>query len=438
MEGTEPLHDTVLIAGAGIGGLTAALSLHQAGLRALVVDSAAELRPIGVGINLLPHAVRELTELGLGEELAAIGIPTAEFVHFDRFGNRIWGEPRGRALGYRWPQYSVHRGELQMLLLDTVRARLGDDAVLTGLAFEDFTDLEDSGGVQVRLRRRGSGETVVLTAGALVGADGINSTVRARLHPGESAPLWNGVLMWRGVAETEPLLDGRTQAVLGSNTLAKFVAYPISKRLEDQGRALLNWVAEVRLPDGTRTETADWNRRSDTDAVLPHFADWRFDWLDVPTLIRESSEILEYPMVDRDPLPFWGRGRVNLLGDAAHPMYPIGSNGGSQAIIDARILAYELATADDLSKGLAGYEAARRETTNAIVLACRDMPADRVLHTVAERAPNGFERIEDILSADELATISSSYLQTTGIDVERLNSRPSWSTRSTTTPENHP
>jgi 2-polyprenyl-6-methoxyphenol hydroxylase-like FAD-dependent oxidoreductase len=432
----------VLIAGAGIGGLTAALSLHQAGLRALVVDSAARLRPIGVGINLLPHAVRELTELGLGEELAAIGIPTGEFVHFDRFGNRIWGEPRGLGLGYRWPQYSVHRGELQALLLDTVRARLGPDTVRAGLALEDFTDPDPdhepgAGGVQVRLRRRENGETVVMTAGALVGADGINSTVRARLHPGEGAPLWNGVRMWRGVADGEPFLDGRTQMVAGSNTLAKFVAYPISKRLDDQGRALLNWVAEVRIPAESRTETADWNRQGRLEDVLPHFADWRFGWLDVPKLITDSTEILEYPMVDRDPLPFWGRGRVNLLGDAAHPMYPIGSNGGSQAIIDARVLAYHLATADDLAKALARYEAARRETTNAIVLACRDMPADRVLHTVAERAPHGFGRIEDVLSADELATIGGSYLQTTGIDTERLNTRPSWSFPPTMTPEHH-
>jgi 2-polyprenyl-6-methoxyphenol hydroxylase-like FAD-dependent oxidoreductase len=429
----------VLIAGAGIGGLTAALSLHQAGLSALVVDAAERLRPIGVGINLLPHAVRELTELGLGEELAAIGIPTAKFLHFDRFGNRIWGEPRGLALGYRWPQYSVHRGELQTLLLDNVRARLGEDAVRPGLAVEDFTD---SGGVQVRLRRREDGEPVVITAGALVGADGINSAVRARLHPGEGAPLCNGVRMWRGVAETAPFLDGRTQVVAGRNTVAKFVAYPISKRLDEQGRALVNWVAEVRVPDDARTETADWNRLGRLDDVLPHFADWRFGWLDVPALITESPEILEYPMVDRDPLRFWGRGRVNLLGDAAHPMYPIGSNGGSQAIIDARVLAYELARADDLATGLAGYEAARRETTNAIVLACRDMPADRVLHTVAERAPHGFDRIEDVLSADELAAIDGSYLQTTGIDAERLNARPSWSalstTTSATTPESNP
>jgi 2-polyprenyl-6-methoxyphenol hydroxylase-like FAD-dependent oxidoreductase len=287
--------------------------------------------------------------------------------------------------------------------------------------------------VRVRLRRRDNGETVFITAGALVGADGINSAVRARLHPGEGAPLWNGVRMWRGVAETAPFLDGRTQVVAGSNTDAKFVAYPISQRLDAQGWALVNWVAEVRVSGDARTETADWNRHGRLDDVLPHFADWRFGWLDVPALITESAEILEYPMVDRDPLPWWGRGRVNLLGDAAHPMYPIGSNGGSQAIIDARVLAYELARADDLGEGLARYEAARRETTNAIVLACRDMPADRVLHTVAERAPHGFDRIEDVLSDDELATIDGSYLKTTGIDAQRLNARPSWSALSTTT-----
>jgi 2-polyprenyl-6-methoxyphenol hydroxylase-like FAD-dependent oxidoreductase len=428
-----------LIAGAGIGGLTAALSLHAAGIDPLVVDSASQLRPLGVGINLLPHAVRELTELGLGEELAGSGIPTAEMAHFDAHGNRIWSEPRGLALGYEWPQFSIHRGELQMILLNAVRDRLGDGAVRTGTAVEDFA--EEVSGVQVRLRDRATGGVSTERADVLVGADGLHSVVRAVLHPGEAPPRWNGIVMWRGITEGKPFLSGRTLAVAGSNAALKFVAYPISRRSEERGRALINWVAEAAVPDdqphpdapssGSRarradSKRADWNRAGTLEDVLPFFADWTFGWLDVPDLLIRSPEILEYPMVDRDPLLSWGDGRVTLLGDAAHPMYPIGSNGGSQAIVDARVLAYELACARTPADALAAYEAARRETVNEIVLAARDMPADRVLHTVSIRAPEGFERIEDVLAAHELSAIAGAYRRTTLQDVAALNSRASY------------
>lgn len=414
----------VLIVGAGIGGLTTALSLHEAGVEALVVDSANRLLPLGVGINLLPHAVRELTELGFAEELAETGIPTGEMVHFDRHGGRIWAEPRGRALGYHWPQYSIHRGELQMMLLDAVRARLGEDAVRTGTVFEGFE--QDGTQVRARLLDRASGTAETVAADALVGADGLHSAVRAQLYPDEPAPLWNGIRLWRGITEADPVLTGRTMVVMGSNATSKIVVYPISMRTERRGRALLNWAAEVRLADDRLDWDPDWNKAGRLEDVLPYFADWKYDWLDFPALMSEAAEILEYPMVDRDPVDRWTFGRVTLLGDAAHPMYPIGSNGGSQAILDARVLAHELAASGDAAEGLLAYDKARREPVNAIVRACRDMPADRVLHTVSQRAPQGFTSIEDVLSPDELNTISGAYRQTSFSDVEALNSRPSY------------
>ena len=425
----------VIVAGAGIGGLTTALSLDAAGIGALVIDSAVSLRPLGVGINLMPHAVRELTELGLGDELAATGIPTAEMVHFDRHGNRIWGFASGLNIGYHWPQYSIHRGELQMILLAAVRARLGPEAVRTGTSFASFAD--SPSGVDVRLRDRLTGNGSVLRADVLVGADGLYSGVRAQLHPDEPPPRWGGIMMWRGMTEGAPFLTGRTVAVAGTNAELKFVAYPISRRAEARGKALLNWVAEVMLPadrvSATEADTADWNRRGRAQDVLPWFADWKFGWLDVPALITGAPQILEYPMVDRDPLPFWGQGvpwghgRVTLLGDAAHPMYPIGANGGSQAVIDARVLAYSLARAATPADGLAAYEMARREAVNTIVLACRDMPADRMLHKVSVRAPDGFDRIEDVLSVAELAAFDDAYRSTTLQDVAALNGRASLS-----------
>jgi 2-polyprenyl-6-methoxyphenol hydroxylase-like FAD-dependent oxidoreductase len=412
----------VLIVGAGIGGLTAALSLHHAGIRCALVDRVNELAPLGVGINLQPHAVRELTELGLGDDLEAIGVATAELIHYDRHGNRIWGEPRGLAAGYRWPQYSVHRGELQMLLLRAVRERLGPDAVTTGTVLEGLQEDESADVVVATLRDRATGEVRREPANVVIGADGLYSAVRAHLHPTEGPPVRSGIRMWRGTARRAPFLTGRSMIMAGCNSVAKFVAYPISPTVD--GAVTVNWVAEVSSPEDARP--ADWNAAGRLDEVLPHYADWDFRWLDVPGLIRASERILEYPMVDRDPLDRWSSSRITLLGDAAHPMYPIGSNGGSQAVVDARVLAYHLASAPDAPTALARYEADRREPTAAIVLANRALGPERILRTVAERAPDGFARVEDVLSAPELEEIGAAYRRTTSSEVAALNSRPSW------------
>jgi 2-polyprenyl-6-methoxyphenol hydroxylase-like FAD-dependent oxidoreductase len=413
----------VLVAGGGIGGLATALSLHDAGLEVEVVESARSIDAIGAGINLLPHAVRELTELGLGGVLEATGVATSELVYHDRFGTRIWREPRGRAVGYRWPQYSIHRGALQGLLLHAMLERLGPDAVRCGTALERFEQSAD--GVHVELRERRTERLRTAAADVLIGADGIDSAVRAQLHPGDGAPRWSGIGMWRGVSEAEPFLTGRTMIMAGSNRRAKFVAYPIGGR---DDRALVNWVAEIRLAPGDRPlDTHDWRRTADPARLRADFGDWSFDWLDVPALIAAAPAIFEYPMIDRDPLPRWGSGRVSLLGDAAHPMYPIGSNGASQAIIDARVLAHELARHADPVHALAAYEHLRRPPTSAIVHANRRHGPEQVMTIVEQRAPGGFARIDDVLGPDELSAIVGRYNRTAGFDVDELNARASWS-----------
>jgi len=377
-----------LIAGAGIGGLTAALCLHQAGIHVEVVEASRFFEPLGVGINLLPHAVTELTRLGLGPDLAAIGRPVAEMAHFDRHGNAIWRQRRDG-------QYSLHRGELHMLLLRTVRHRLGPEALRFGAAIQDFT-VDASGATAV------CGDQVTLRADALIGADGLHSTVRRRLHPAEGPPVPSGITMWRGISPSGPFLTGGTVAIYGCNTATKLVVYPISP--SGTGSVRLNWVAEARCPAPSGRSAADIRA-----ALFSQFADWSVPGLDLPRLFTAAPEILQLPMTDRDPLSRWGHGPVTLLGDAAHPMYPVGSNGASQAIVDARALTTALMTAPSPEAALREYERQRLPVTNAIVAACRAMPADAILTLVATRAPEGFDDIAGVLAPAELAAITAAY-----------------------------
>ena len=413
---------TVLIVGAGIAGLTAALSLHQAGVDARIFESVERIEPLGVGINTLPHAVRELTELGLQDRLAETAIPTAALAYFSKHGRPIWQEPRGLAAGYHWPQFSIHRGALQMLLLAAVRERLGADSVATGWHLSHW---EETGtGVRAHfVDRRGGAARGQADGTLLIAADGIHSAVRARLYPDEGPPIWNGAILWRGVSEWQPpMLGGRTMIMAG-HEFQKFVCYPISRPALERGQATLNWIAERKFPPDHAWRREDWNRPGRLEDFLPWFESWRFDWLDVPALIRAAPGCYEYPMVDRDPLPRWTFGPVTLLGDAAHPMYPIGSNGASQAIIDARVLAREIAAHGPTPAALAAYEAERRPATARIVLANRQNGPEQVMQLVEQRAPDGFARIEDVLTAEELAETAGNYKRIAGFDIEALNAR---------------
>ncbi len=406
----------VLIIGGGIGGLTTALALHAAGIDCEVFESAEEVKPLGVGINVQPHAVRELIELGLGPRLAATGIATQEVRYANRFGQTIWSEPRGLAAGYRWPQYSIHRGRLQVLLWETAVERLGA-AIHRGKRLVDFS--QDADGVTLRFADGGTARGAVLIA-----ADGIHSIVRQHFYPDEGPPRWEGCLLWRGTTLAPPYLSGASM-VLAGNRDRKFICYPIAR--EPDGQVLTNWIAEERYAPGTAWAREDWNRRGQAADILPMFGDWHFPWLDVPGLIQGAPAIYEFPMVDRDPLPRWTQGRVTLLGDAAHPMHPIGSNGASQSILDARWLARQLVQQPTLDAGLAAYEAARRPATAAVVEANRGDGPDRVLDMVHARAPSGFTDLDTVIPPEELVAVAAGYKHIAGLDPAALNGRESWS-----------
>jgi len=421
----------VAIIGGGIGGMALALALHDAGLADIAVyESALAVKELGVGINVMPHAVRELAELGLLDDLAAVGIPTAEFVLYSKHGQRIWGEPRGQAAGYRWPQVSIHRGELLGILHRAVLARLGPARLRTGHHLARLGQAGDR--VRAEFVDRASGAAVGRAeADLLVACDGIHSVVRQTLYPDEGPPQWNGVTMWRAVTEGEPFLSGRTMIRAGDFGRS-VVVYPISRRHEERGHALNNWVTLVKTADGRPMPAQDWVHTARIEDALAPFAAFGFPFLDVPALIRGAAAVYQYPMVDRDPLPTWDFGRVTLLGDAAHPMYPVGGNGASQAILDARVLARELALQPSIAAAVAAYDAVRRPATAAVVLANREGGPERPLALVEERAPDGFANLDDVVSREELEEIARAYKRTAGFDPETLNNRPSLSVRTAT------
>jgi 2-polyprenyl-6-methoxyphenol hydroxylase-like FAD-dependent oxidoreductase len=403
----------VIIVGGGIGGFTLALCLHRVGIACRVYEAAPELRPLGVGINVLPHASRELGMLGLEAALTGVSVQTREAAFFNRFGQLIYREPLGRDAGYADPQYSIHRGALIDALAGAARERLGAASVQTGWRCVGVD--QDAGSATAHFADTASGAArPSQRADVIVACDGLHSVVRKTLHPQEGPPLYSGVNMWRGVTDWTPILTGASMIRAGWLATGKMVIYPIRDDIDGRGRQLVNWVAEIETPSH---QARDWNRRGRLDDFIGAFADWRFEWLDVPAFLRAAQSVLEFPMVDQDPLPWWSRGRVTLLGDAAHPMYPRGSNGAGQAILDARALSDALAAYAEPVAALAAYEAKRLPVTAEVVRANRTNPPDAILREVFLRTHDQpFDRIEDVISADELAAMSERYKRVAGAD----------------------
>ena len=408
----------IAIIGAGIGGLTLALSLHAAGISCRVYESAPEIKPLGVGINVLPHAVRELEHLGLLGPLSQVGVTTKESAFYNAHGQFVYSEPAGRYAGYNWPQFSIHRGDLQGVLLQAVRERIGADAVVTDYRCTGFEENGDD--VTLNFEGADGKAHALVRVGLVVGCDGIYSAIRKQLYPNDGAPRYSGVNMWRGSVVMKPFLSGATMVRAGWLSVGKMVIYPIRDNVDGNGNQLINWVAEIETDQPAKR---DWTGRGKLDDFFPAFADWHFDWLDVAAMIKSTDTILEYPMVDQDPLPRWSFGRVTLLGDAAHPMVPRGSNGAGQAILDAPCLVEQLRKFGLTAEALTAYDKIRVKATGDVVLMNRKAPPDAILKTVYERTKGErFNAIEDVISADELAAISNSYKNVAGLNKDVLNS----------------
>jgi 5-methylphenazine-1-carboxylate 1-monooxygenase len=409
----------VLIVGCGIGGLATALSVHEQGVRCELYEQSDGVREIGVGINILPHAIKELADLGLLAALDAVGIRTHELIMTNRLGQRVWRELRGMDAGYAVPQFSIHRGRLQGVLYEAVRARLGGQAVHVGHRLVHCE--QDADGVLAQFVDQAGDPVATASGDALIGADGIHSAVRASLFPAEGPPRWNGVMMWRGVRDWPAFLTGRSMIIAGG-TAAKLVLYPIGPSTTPQNR-LTNWAVCARIaePDTTPPRRENWSRPGRIEELAPYLDLFDIGHVDVPALVEATPQFFEYPMCDRDPLPAWSFSRVTLLGDAAHPMYPMGSNGASQAILDARCLSGCLSGTHDVAAALRAYQQERLPVTSQLVQMNRTGGPEGVIDVVEELAPDGFEDVADVISNDELKAILHGYATTAGYARDQVN-----------------
>ncbi len=418
MKSSETTQAPVLIAGGGIGGLSLALTLHQIGVPCVVFESVPELKPMGVGINLQPNAVRELYDLGIGQEmLDAIGIQTKEWALVGLNGKDVYSEPRGLDAGYNWPQYSVHRGELQMLLYRIVIERLGPDSIKTDHKVNAYHNTETGVIVEVTTSH---GKQLEFTGSLLMAADGLHSAVRQQMHPQQPPIHWGGALMWRGTTQAKPIRTGASFVGLGTHQ-HRIVFYPISPEDPETGLATINWIAEVTMDSSEGWTNGDWTKQVKTEDFLHHFNDWDYDWIDIQALLSGAEEVFEYPMIDRDPISTWVDGNVALLGDAAHVMYPTGSNGASQAIVDARVLGANLIENGISHKALDSYNQQLCEDISAVVLRNRGAGPFVILNELDTRCGGVFDDIEEVFPAKEREELMSRYKAAAGFAINQLN-----------------
>jgi 2-polyprenyl-6-methoxyphenol hydroxylase-like FAD-dependent oxidoreductase len=417
---------SIMIAGGGIGGLIFGLQLHAIGITEVdIFESVKHMAILGVGINLQPSAVLILKNLGLLDSLAATGIETAEKVFYNKHGNLILSEKCGKAAGYTIPQYSIHRGKLHELLLKAFKERLGEDRFHLDHRVVSYSPATSTAKITAHFVSHSKSSLPSRSADILIAADGINSAIRAQAYPTEGPPRFSGFMLWRGTIPCEPYLTGRSMVWAGYGD-KKFIAYPISQEHLLEGKCLSNWIAEIRVQavddPNIIPPKPDYSKTVPKERFASEFEGWNFEFLDVPDMIQKAKDIYEFPMCDRDPVPRWTFGRMTLLGDAAHPMYPFGSNGASQAIIDAEELALQLCKhPTDVDMALKEYENIRMPATEKIVYANRGQGPDHIMQIVEERSPDGFLDVHDAISDEEMRAISDVYKAVAGFDIQLVN-----------------
>ena len=412
----------VIIAGGGIGGLATALTLHQIGVPCVVYEAVREMRPLGVGINLQPNAVRELYDLGIAsDDLDRIGLSAKEWALVGLNGNDIYTETRGLLAGYNWSQYAVHRGQLHMLLHRLAVERIGADAVRLASRVTGYRKI--SNGSVTALIEHADGVTSEMTGPLLIGADGIHSAVRAQMHPAQPPIHWGSAIMWRGTTQAKPIRTGASFVGLGTHR-QRMVFYPISQPDPKTGLSTINWIAEVTLDNSDGWKQRGWFREVGVEDFVHHFDNWVWDWLDVPAFIKQADGAFENPMIDRDPVPTWCDGPVALMGDAAHAMYPTGSNGASQAIVDARVLGACMIAHGVTPAALAAYDAQLCGPISQLILRNRGAGPFGLLNMVDERCGGTFENIDDVVPAKERTDFMAGYKAAAGFAIEKLNSAP--------------
>lgn len=419
----NPATPDVVVIGGGIGGLALALALHKRGITCRVIESASEIKPLGTGINLLPHAIAQLDHLGVLAEMERRAVPTQEVCYYTRLGQLVYKEPRGRFAGYELPQLSIHRAAIHEVLLDAVRERMGPNAIELGLHCIGVSQDEHS--VSVHVRNAKSEALPDIRGNIAIACDGVHSAVRKQMHPTQAVPRYEGTTMYRGTTHWKPFLSGASMIYLGTQETGKLILYPIRNNIDAEGRQLINWVIEIERQDDQLVR--DWSRSAKVEAFIDSFKDCAFDWLDIPAVLQSADTIYEYPMVDQDPLTFWTQGRVTLLGDAAHPMMPRGSNGAAQALIDAITLADLLAEHQgEPQQALKVYEERRREATGNVVLANRKISPDAILRVIEERTGGKpFDKIEDVMPAEEFENWQERYRSLAGFDKAHVNAATS-------------
>jgi len=410
----------IIISGAGISGLSLGLTCHQLGIPFQIFEKSQKIKPLGVGINIQPTAVRELAAMGLLNELEATGVKTRELAFFTKLGLEIWSEPRGLEAGYDFPQFSIHRGELQMLLYRTLINRCGTDTIKLG--YEVIKSQTKQNKVHVSIMDN-AGKLSEISGDLCIAADGINSVLRRQLYPGEGPPLWKGVILWRGTSKSKPFRSGATMAMIGHAT-QRIVAYPISTP-DRNGNVIINWICERKSEDTKLIQENNWNKSVKFNKFLPYFETWSYDWFDFPNMVRSSNTVLEYPMVDRNPVDNWVDGLTLLIGDAAHPTYPTGSNGGTQAILDARSLGKALIEYGSTKTALHHFQEQTLKSSNSVVLASRKSGPDTILQIVEERCGGMFETLDSVISQQELSKHSANFKSLVGLSVTQFNKQSS-------------